>query len=113
MAIKTDLPVFQGGTFEFSVVFNPSDPELLTGYTGKLQARDTPGGDTLYFTITDADDIDIATDSTKLISVTLSDENTALLDKSVLAYDLYIESPAGVRTYLVYGKLLVTPRTTI
>lgn len=111
--IRQNLEFTQGDTVDFTVDYLPDEEGPIEGtvITAKLQVRNRAGGNTLFFEITDEDDI-VMPDEDRTISVTLSDENTALITLPVAEYDMYIRID-GRTTYLVGGKCLVTPRVTV
>ena len=52
--VTKNFSVDQGATYTFDVVWNDSagQPINLTGYSAKMQVRDTKGGSKLSFTLT-------------------------------------------------------------
>ncbi len=115
-----DYACRQGETFTRVVVWcagtvaqcQGATPPLvnLTGYTAKLQLRDTQTNTV----------VDEFTDTTGLtlggvagtITWTMTATETALFPVGSLAYDLRLTSGTSVVTYLLYGHLAVRARVT-
>ncbi len=82
----------------------------LTGYTAKLQVRDTITG-TVVDEWTDAGGI-VLGGAAGTITWTMTAAETALYPVGALSYDLRLTSGAGVVTYLLYGHVSVHARVT-
>lgn len=86
-------------------------PQDLTDYSAKMQMRQKYNGDVLATLQTSGSGIAI-TGAEGLITIEFDHETTEAWNFSKALYDLYIESPAGSRQYLLEGIFTLNPRVT-
>ena len=110
-AAKLDITIEQGATWArtLGLVRANKTPMSLVGYTGKAQIRTKPEDDTVLAEFTVAF---VEPRTSGKIMYSLTDEETTELTFSTAAYDLFIISPSGVTTKLVYGTVSVVPAIT-
>jgi len=78
----------------------------LTGYTARMQARDTVDSVTSWFDVSEADYIALGTtDGTVSVSIPPAITGTVTADDGV--YDLMLTSSGGVTTRLLWGCVCV------
>lgn len=110
-AAKLDITIEQGATWSktLSLLKPNKTPVSLVGYTGKAQVRTKPGSEDVLaeFTITFLDPR-----TGGKLSYSLTDEQTEALTFATASYDLFIVSPSGTSTKLVYGTVSVVPAIT-
>ena len=111
---RYDLTIYQGSTFSKSIQIRESDgltPVNMTGYTARLQMRETFDSSTILVTLTTENggiSIDGATGS---IVLTMSATATAALTWTAARYDLEIVSGATVYRP-IEGKVKVSREVT-
>lgn len=110
--ITKNFNVDQGSTFTFSIIWKDGSdaPIDVTGYSAKMQARDSQGGKILAFTLTHTDGI-VVGGSNGTISVTISPDRTNKLIFPKTFYDILITSPSGVKTRILEG--VITPNRAV
>lgn len=113
MATK-NIKIRKNATLELTVTYNDSngDPVDLSSTTAKLQIRNTKGGDKLYYTATDADDITI-TGPTGIIQLTIPLATTSTFGFSNGVYDLVVTTPDTTATVILEGKVTVVDGVTV
>jgi len=113
MAIK-NIKIRKNATLELSVTYTDSAGVAvdLSSATAKLQIRNTKGGDKLYYTATDADDITI-TGASGLIVLTIPTDTTSTFGFSKGAYDLVVTFPNDTATVILEGKVTVDDGVTV
>lgn len=79
-------------------------PVDLTGWTGKLQVRETTTSSTVAIEV-----IPTLTPSTGMVDFTFSATQTSSLTASQYVYALELYSPTNVTVRLVEGKIFVSP----
>lgn len=112
--IKEDgfaIEVVQGADFRWPVYYQDPDgnPIDLTGYTAKMQIRETPFAEDPPFV-----ECNISiTPSTGLILISITNTITSALGAPLKAvYDLFITSPAGEKLRLLWGEVNIIERVT-
>lgn len=110
-ATRLDITIEQGvsWTKTLSLVKTTKTPKSLVGYTGKAQIRSKPES-TVVLEEFHVDFLEPRTAGR--LSFSLSASETALLTFTTAAYDLFITSPSGTRTKLIYGSVSVVPSVT-
>ena len=112
-AIKFDIPIEQGATFEMTLTYADSVgvPINLTGYSAEMQVREEVGGRVLATASTSNGSIVLS--SGGQVVITLAAAQTSLIGAIVGVYDLFLKSPAGnpIRK-LVYGNVTVKQSVT-
>lgn len=110
-AAKLDITIEQGATWAKTLVLTKANktPMSLVGYTGKAQIRIKPGHETVLAEFTVAF---IEPRTSGRITFSLTDEETTELTFANAAYDLFIVSPSGTTSKLVYGAVSVVPAIT-
>jgi len=103
----------QGATFSKRLTWSIDDvPVDLTGYTAKMQARDSYGAKCQAVVDITTENGGIVLDSLGNIDLMLSAEDTASIKAKDYLYDLELITGTTV-TRLVEGKFIVTPEVTI
>jgi hypothetical protein len=115
MSIVHTLPIniHQGETWSRTIVVKDDNDaaKILTGYTGKMQIRNNPGG-TLYKELSIGSGMTI-TGASGEVKYDLTAAETAALNFRTAVYDTYITPDAGVnKTYLLKGDVIVEARVT-
>ncbi len=117
-AVRYDLSIEQGETFELHLIWKDSDnvPIAITGYTLHMQIRESVERDDVLLDINSANVVDGISfntfDATGEIDVEVSDEITAALTFSQGEYDLFMYSPAGKSYKLMYGNVRLVDAVT-
>lgn len=124
MAAKTlNITIEQGATFTrqfgwYNPIAGTTEPDLdspvvITGYTARMQLRTTYAASTYVLSLTSSPAAGITiTGASGLVDVTITDEQTTVIEARDYVYDLELESPGGVVTRLVEGTATVTPEVT-
>lgn len=103
----------QGATFSKRLTWSIDDvPVDLTGYTAKMQARDSYGAKCQAVVDITTENGGIVLDSLGNIDLMLSAEDTASIKAKDYLYDLELITGTTV-TRLIEGKFIVTPEVTI
>jgi len=103
----------QGATFSKRLTWSIDDvPVDLTGYTAKMQARDSYGAKCQAVVDITTENGGIVLDSLGNIDLMLSAEDTAPIKAKDYLYDLELITGTTV-TRLIEGKFIVTPEVTI
>lgn len=108
MAIKANLVIDQGTTFDASIDLVDSEDQTynLIGYTGAAQMRKNyTSSSAITFNVTHSG-------ATGKIFLSLNAANTATIEPGRYLYDVEITSPGGVKTRVVEGVVTVTPGIT-
>lgn len=109
-----DLTINQGATFELTITWNDSngDPINLTGYTARMQVRETYSSSSTIISLTQASGITLG-GAAGTIAILISATTTAALTAPFSGvYDLELVSGAGVVTRVLQGAAVVTPEVT-
>jgi len=80
----------------------------LTGYTPRMQVRETHDSTSILLTVT----CSVANASGGIIRLQATATTTASIEEGIYVYDLEIESSTGVVTRLLQGNVTVTPEVT-
>ena len=112
-AAKYDITIEKGTTFIQEFVYKDSNSQIidLTGYTARMQVRQSEPSSTTIFNLTDVDGITIAPLEGKL-SVRIEAADTASISAITAVYDLEIEATDGTVTRLVEGKVAIKQEVT-
>lgn len=107
---KVNLNIYQGATFRHRFVWKDGKgkPINLTGYTARLQARESIESANAPITLTTENGGISLSGVTGAISLYMSDEATALITTKKLVYDLELEAPNGDVVRLVSGSINVS-----
>lgn len=109
---KYNMVCPQGSTFQKTLTYIINDVAVnLTGYSAKMQVRDTYSSAGVLVQIGTAIG-GITLNSTGVINLVISAATTATFVPKTYVYDVEIVSPAGVVTKIVEGKFIVTPEVT-
>jgi hypothetical protein len=112
-AAQYDLTIEAGATF--TKVFRwrnaEGDPIDLTGYTARMQIRETYASPTPLVSLTTGSGITLeAADG--VVNVEITADQTAALAARRGVYDLELEDASGFVTRLVEGKVTIRPEVT-
>lgn len=109
-----DITIEQGATFPLSLVWKDSlgVPVNLTGYTARMQLRETYTSATPIFDLTSAGGAIVLGGALGTIVVTASATITGAITIKRGVYDLELTSPLGVVTRLIEGTAYITPEVT-
>jgi len=99
----------QGATLDRTVTVQESGSAMdLTGYTPRMQVRDTHDSSTVLLTVT----CSVSNASNGIIRLQSTATTTSGIEEGIYVYDLEIESSTGVVTRLLQGNVTVTPEVT-
>lgn len=114
MMSKLTLKFYQGDTYQHRLTWNDSDsvPINLTGYTCRMQVRQSVAAEDVVFESSDAEGDITLGGLAGTIDLLIPTEKTSLLVLSRYVYDLELTAPDGIVTTLVYGTLNVTAEVT-
>ena len=109
-----DITIEKGSTFTLSLTWQDSngDPIDITGYSARMQVRQSVSDDTALLDLTSGGGDIVLGDAAGTIIVTVSDTDTAALVARRGVYDLEMESSGGVVTRLLEGTVLITEEVT-
>lgn len=110
-----NLECYQGASFDYSLTWQTGGAAVnLTGYSARMQVRDTHDGSTAIVSLTSGSGITLGgTAGTILLAMNAT--TTAALDgtpSGQYVYDLELESGAGYVTRLVEGMFTIHPEVT-
>lgn len=109
MAIYEEMQIDQGSTFSYLVsIKNLTDqaPFDLSGYTGTAHMKRSYKSLTISATFT------VVVGLNGIVTLSLTDEQTALIKSGRYLYDVVIESPEGEVYRVIEGIADVTPAVT-
>lgn len=110
MTLRQDLTIQQGATFEFKVQV-VGGPASLTGGTARMQVRPLALGTEVYLDLTTGAGLTIDAPS-RIITISVSDEDTALLDWMYPAlYDLEL-TVGGMTWRVMEGTVTLSKEVT-
>jgi hypothetical protein len=115
MSVRPNIVVEQGATFTLNATWQAADgtPVDLTGYSARMQARQTYASTTAVLNLTNAGGNITLGGTAGTVVVTVSATATAALTAPWSGvYDLELASAGGVVTRLLEGSLRVTPEVT-
>ena len=99
----------QGATLDRTVTVQESGSAMdLTGYTPRMQVRDTHDSSTVLLTVT----CSVSNASGGILRLQSTATTTSGIEEGIYVYDLEIESSTGVVTRLLQGNVTVTPEVT-
>lgn len=98
-----DIILYQGKTVNFSVVWGGDTPIDVTGYSARLQARETPASASALISLTQASGITVGT-TNGLFTISMSATATAAVAPFVGVYDFEIEDGSGNVFLVMSGK---------
>ena len=99
----------QGATLDRTVTVQENGSAMdLTGYTPRMQVRETHDSTSILLTVT----CSISDASGGIIRLQATATTTASIEEGIYVYDLEIESSTGVVTRLLQGNVTVTPEVT-
>lgn len=108
-APKYDIQLAQGETFYTALTLDESGAVMdLTGYVFEGQIRATPEDPTVLASF----GFDESRLASGTVAITLPASVTSALPVRACVYDLFMISPAGIRTQLLKGNVLVAMRVT-
>ena len=107
----------KGSTFSLTLTYKDAsgDPVNLTGWTARMQIRETPSSASTVLTSTGGSPtitISNTNFATGVIAVTISATNTASISVPVAYYDIEVESAAGLVRRVLQGRLSISPEVT-
>lgn len=107
-----DITVYQGDTYDMTFIWSDENenPLDLTGYTSRLQVRESIDASTTMVSLSSGSGITLG-GAAGTIQVVISDTATAALTQSGV-YDLEIESGSGVVTTILYGAFTLIKEVT-
>ena len=118
---KLDLTMYQGASWDYTLTWTTTSgtvtsPVNLTGYTARMQVRETQASTATILSLTSGSGITLGgTAGTILLeasATTTAGVASADSPQSVYAYDLELISGAGYVTRLVEGNFYVDPEVT-
>lgn len=108
MAIKANLNIDQGATFNTQLVVTDADGDAvdLTGYTGAGQIRK-------HYTSSNSVSFSVSVSNTySTVSLSLTANVTSLLSAGRYVYDVELTSSTGIVTRVLEGIVSVSPNVT-
>lgn len=116
-AAKYNFKLEQGATWRLQLTLKDSsdDPIDLTGHIVRMQLRTAHSARTALVsltTVTPAHGISIPTPTNGVVTLELTDEETALLPPRELVYDVEVENPSGEVQRVLQGVATVDPEVT-
>ena len=88
-----------------SIVYR--EPQDLTGYTARMMVREHEEASTAILELTNANGGIVLNNTTKTITIVVTDTQSALLTPGTYYYDLEVESAGGDTKELVHGTITV------
>ncbi len=107
-----DIVLYQGKTINFEIIWGGSSPINVTGFTAKMQARESASATTIAAEFSTSNGrIAVGTTNGKFtISMTAAD--SAALKAFVGIYDFEITNPSGNVYQVMSGKFKIEPEVT-
>lgn len=103
----------QGSTFYKTITYKIDDvPVDLTGYSSRLQVRQTHYASSTLLDLSSPDDGMTVGGSAGTIDILISPDTTAALSPGNWVYDLEIESSGGIVSRIIEGSFIVSPEVT-
>lgn len=107
-----NILIEQGATYDQTFTYTISgSPVNLTGYTARMQARQTHASPTKILDLVSPTNITLG-DAAGTVRVVVAATATDDLNAGTYVYDLELESGSGVVTRLIQGSLTVSPEVT-
>jgi hypothetical protein len=108
-----DITIPKGSTFTYPLTYKVSNsPVNLTGYTARMQARQSHTSSSVVIELTTANSKISLGGTAGTITLSLTAGETAAITQSSLVYDLELVSGGGEVTRLLEGSLILTPEVT-
>lgn len=108
-----DLYIWRGETFTLALAFTVNDAIFpLTGYTAKMQIRDTYGG-IIHNTFDSAGNGIVVDEAGGTITLTITPAQTAAMSFLNAVYDLAYKSPGGDVKPLLAGAVKISQAVTV
>lgn len=109
-----DLTIYQGATLGLVLTWKDENetPIDLTGYTARLQARESVDASTSFISLTTENSGIALGGNAGTITLNMSATDTAALTETSGMYDLELVSGGGQVTRLLQGALLVNKEVT-
>jgi hypothetical protein len=114
MASPYNIAIDQGATYTLAITYKDSAGAAinLTNYTAAMQLRLSYDASTPVLSLSSPSNGIVITGASGLISITITDTQTAALAANTFFYDLEITSPTSVKTRLIQGVATVSPEVT-
>ena len=106
-AYKKDFVIEQGSTWSWYITSNTLD---ITGYSSELMARENLTDTTTVINLSTSNSL--LTITNNKIYASLAASSTAALTTPTMVYDMDITSPAGVKTRLLEGRIILSKEVT-
>jgi hypothetical protein len=106
----------KGATFELTVTYKDASGAAvdLSGWTVRMQVRETPGSASTILTSTGGSPtITITGNSAGIISASISATNTAALTPATAYYDIEVQNnSSGIVRRVLQGRIVISPEVT-
>ena len=114
MASTYNITVDQGATYSLAISYKDSNGAAinLTNYTAAMQLRSDYSSADAVLSLSSPSNGIVITGATGLITITITDTQTAALSANAFVYDLEITSASNVKTRLIQGSVTVSPEVT-
>jgi hypothetical protein len=114
LASTYNINIDQGATYTLAISYKDSNNAAinLTNYTAAMQLRATYSSVDAVLSLSSPSNGIVITGATGLISITITDTQTAALSANSFVYDLEITSPSNVKTRLIQGSATISPEVT-
>jgi hypothetical protein len=108
-----DIFIEQGATFTKLITWKDSvgNPTNLTGFTARLQIRESLKAATTIISLTNTAGITLG-GTLGTINILISATSTSAITASKGVYDLELQAPDGTVTRLLEGKVTIKPEVT-
>lgn len=107
-----DIVLYQGKTVNFEVIWGGSTPINVTGYSAKLQARETATSANPMVTFQSPSSGIIVGTTDGKFTFSMTATATAALTPAVGVYDFEITSPSGIVYLVMSGKFKIEAEVT-
>ena len=114
MASTYNIEIDQGATYTLAITYKDSAgvPINLTNYTAAMQLRLQYDSPTTALSLSSPSNGIVITGASGLVTITITDTQTAALASDTFLYDLEITSPTSVKTRLIQGVAVVSAEVT-
>lgn len=114
IAAVEDLILEQGTTWRqpFTWESSPGVPVDLTGWTARMQVRETASSPAVLLDLTTSNNGLVISALTGTITTHVTDTVTSALSFTSAVYDLELIDPSGNVTRLVRGNVMLSPEVT-
>lgn len=107
-----DITCYQGATFDYSLTYKTNGTAVnLTGYTARMQVRETYDSTGTVFSLTSGSGITLG-GTAGTIELNISAADTAGAAHGQYAYDLELVSAGTTVTRLMEGYFFINPEVT-